>query len=241
MSGKAKVFFNTLYSGTPKQMRKFYPDVENGLVSRVLFVTLPDQFGKRMPVWSKLSARDMAEVERLRDSLDAVSIVGDSVQGEHLLELGFLNVAMDKWLEKNRLEAIRTQDRTRDTFYRRAAVVGFRAGMLAYFLYGEKDTRTVRKNTIAFAQWVANQMLTQHMLRFEIDGKGSNTNKWEEAYGMLGNEFTIKELEQSLIATGSNTPLKNVLYKWHLSGCIEDIETTIAANGKTCPIRFRKK
>ena len=50
------------------------------------------------------------------------------------MELGFLNAAMDKWIEKNRLEAIRTNDRTRDTFYRRSAVVGFRAGMLAYFL-----------------------------------------------------------------------------------------------------------
>lgn len=236
-----KAYFNTLFSGTPKQMRRFYPDVENGLVSRVLFVTLPDQFGKRMPEWKKLSPKDLAEVENQRDRLDAVSVVDDTVQPDHLMNLDFLNMAMEKWLEANRLEAVRTNDRTRDTFYRRAAVVGFRAGMLAWFLYGEKNTPTYRKHTVAFAKWVADQMLTQHMLRFEIDGKGSNINKWEEAYSMLGNEFTLDELNRALMVTGSNTPLKNVLYKWHLSGCIEDIETTTAANGKVRPVKFRKR
>ncbi len=236
-----KAYFNTLFSGTPKQMRRFYPDVENGLVSRVLFVTLPDQFGKRMPEWKKLSPKDLAEVENQRDRLDAVSVVDDTVQPDHLMNLDFLNTAMEKWLEANRLEAVRTNDRTRDTFYRRAAVVGFRAGMLAWFLYGEKNTPTYRKHTIVFAKWVADQMLMQHLLRFEIDGKGSNTNKWEDAYSMLGNEFTLEELNRALMVTGSNTPLKNVLYKWHLSGCIEDIETTTAANGKVRPVKFRKR
>ena len=239
--GKAKVYLNTLYSGTPNQMRRFYPDVENGLVSRVLFVTLPDQFGKRMPVWGKLTPKSLAEVEKQRDRLDAVSVVGETIQQDHKMNLGFLNEAMDGWLEANRQESIRTKDRTRDTFYRRAAVVGFRAGMLAYFLYGEKSSRYCRKNTVEFAKWVADQMLTQHLLRYEINGKGSNTNKWEEAYSMLGNEFTLGELQSALMATGKNTPLKNVIYKWHLLGCIEDIETAISNNGKPHPVKFRKK
>lgn len=76
---------------------------------------------------------------------------------------------------------VRTQDYTCITFYRRAVVVGFRVDMSAWFLYDEKDTHTLRKNAISFAQWVVDQMLTQNMLRFEIDGKGSNTNKWEES------------------------------------------------------------
>lgn len=241
VSGKAAVYLNTLYSGTPKQMRRFYPDVESGLVSRVLFVTLPDQFGKPMPVWRQLSAKEMAVVERQRSRLDAVSVLDDVVQPDHVMQLSFLKEALRDWNERNRQEAVRTGDRTRDTFYRRSAVVGFRAGMLAWFLYGERNTPKLRKDTIAFAQWVADQMLTQHMLRFEIDGRGSNTNKWEEAYSMLGNEFTLEEMQQSLIVTGCTTKLKQVLYKWHLSGCIEDIETSTAANGKVHPIRFRKK
>ena len=51
------------------------------------------------------------------------------------------------------------------------------------------------------------------MIRFDIDGKGINTNKWEEAYSMLYNRFTSKDQEQAFIATANSTPMKNFLYK----------------------------
>ena len=240
-SGILPLYYNTLFSGTPKAMRRFYPDVEDGLVSRVLFVTLPDQFGKPMPVWGELSAKDKEEVEAQIKRLNEVSIVGEAVQPVHEMQLDFLNRAMDLWLKEQQREAVRTNNRTLDIFCRRAAVVGFRAGMLAWFLYGEKETRTVRKNTVAFAQWVAAQMLTQHLLRFEIDGTGSNTNHWEEAYRLLPDEFTREDLQRTCNVLGKNTPIKNVVYNWRLLGNIEITETVTASNGKQQAVRFRKK
>ncbi len=240
-SGTVEVYYNALFSGTPKQMRDFYPDVENGLVSRVLFVTLPDQFGKPLPVWGDLTEKARKEVERQIGRLDAVSVVGDVVQPDHMLDIDFLLPVIEQWIKEQQQEAVRTGDRTRDTFCRRSAVVGFRAGMLAWFLYGEKNTRTYRKNTAEFARWVADQMLTQHLLRFQIDGSGSNTNRWEGAFNLLPDEFTREDVRRVLNATGSNTPLKNVIYKWHLLGCIEDIEKATAANGKQQTVRFRKR
>ena len=240
-SGTVEVYYNALFSGTPKQMRDFYPDVENGLVSRVLFVTLPDQFGKPLPVWGDLTEKARKEVERQIGRLDAVSVVGDVVQPDHMLDIDFLLPVIEQWIKEQQQEAVRTGDRTRDTFCRRSAVVGFRAGMLAWFLYGEKNTRTYRKNTAEFARWVADQMLTQHLLRFQIDGSGSNTNRWEGAFNLLPDEFTREDVQRVLNATGSNTPLKNVIYKWHLLGCIEDIEKATASNGKQQSVRFRKR
>jgi hypothetical protein len=240
-SGILPLYYNTLFSGTPRAMRRFYPDVEDGLVSRVCFVTLPDQFGKPMPVWGELSERERREVENQIGRLDAVSIVGDVVQPDHVMELDFLNRSLEQWLHEQQQEAVRTGDRTRDIFCRRAAVVGFRAGMLAWFLYGEKDTRTYRNHTIAFACWVADQMLTQHLLRFQIEGTGSNINRWEEAYRLLGDEFGREELQKALTATGSDTRLRQVIYRWQLLGCIEVIEEGRAANGSRQSVRFRKK
>ena len=158
-----------------------------------------------------------------------------------MLDIDFLLPVIEQWIKEQQQEAVRTGDRTRDTFCRRSAVVGFRAGMLAWFLYGEKNTRTYRKNTAEFARWVADQMLTQHLLRFQIDGSGSNTNRWEGAFNLLPDEFTREDVRRVLNATGSNTPLKNVIYKWHLLGCIEDIEKATAANGKQQTVRFRKR
>ena len=235
-SGMVTAYYNTLFSGTPKAMRRFYPDVEDGLVSRVCFVMLPDQFGKPMPVWGELKEKDQEEVLRQLQRLDEVSLIGNVVQPDHVMDLGFLNKDLKRWLTEQQEEAVRTNDRTRDVFCRRSAVVGFRAGMLAWFLYGEKNTPIVRKRTIAFARWVANQMLTQHLLRFEIDGTGSNVNRWEEVFSQLPAEFTRDDVQRLLKATGVTTPLRNVIYKWRLLGCIDTLEVDDAKRA----IRFKK-
>lgn len=239
-SGMVNVYFNTLFCGTPKSMRKLYPDVENGLVSRVLFVTVPDQFGKPMPMRSKLTAKEQEEIDQQVARLDAISFAEGTVQNDHVMDMGFLNKVMDSWIAEQREEAMRTNDRTRDTFCRRAAVVGFRAGMLAWFLYGEKDTRSNRKRTTEFARWVATQMLNQHLLRFQIDDNVSNTNRWIEAYKLLDDEFTRDDVERALRITGTSTPLKKVISMWQLGNSIKAIEADKSPSGQLQTVRFRK-
>ena len=240
-SGIIPLYYNTLFSGTPKAMRRFYPDVEDGLVSRVLFVTLPDQFGKPMPVWGELSNKDRKEVEEQIRRLNEVSIVGDVVQPDHVMNLDFLNRAMDLWLKEQQKEAVNTGDRTRDTFCRRAAVVGFRAGMLAWFLWDEKGTPTIRKNVCQFATWVANSMLNQHLLRFQVEGTGSNINRWESVLKALPEEFTRAQIEQQLSAQNVDTPVRTVVYQWKLAGFVEEVAEGRLANGRKGAVRFRKK
>jgi hypothetical protein len=239
-SGLVTAYYNTLFSGTPKAMRRFYPDVEDGLVSRVCFVMIPDQFGKPMPEWGELREKDMEEVRFQLTRLDQVSIIGNAVQPDHVMDLSFLNRDLKKWLTEQQKEAVRTNDRTRDVFCRRSAVVGFRAGMLAWFLYGEKDTPLNRRRTIAFSRWIANQMLTQHLLRFEIEGTGSNVNRWEEAYKLLKDEFTRDELAHALKATGSSSPVKQVVFRWRLLGCVKTVEEAQSPSGQRQSARFRK-
>jgi hypothetical protein len=79
-------------------------------------------------------------------------------------------------------------------------------------------------------------MLTQQLLRFEIDGTGSNVNRWEDIFGQLPKEFTREQAQQLLKANGISTPLRNVIYKWRLLGCIETLE--VDENKKA--LRFKK-
>ena len=46
---------------------------------------------------------------------------------------------------------LKSGGRTRNMFYRRCAVVGFRAGMLAHFLYNEADNNDTRSKVGRFA------------------------------------------------------------------------------------------
>lgn len=240
-SGVVRLYYNVLFSGTPKAMCRFYPDVEDGLVSRVLFVTLPDQFGKKMPVWGEFSKDQKREVDINLVRLNEVTLQGGEVMPEHVMKMDWLNKRLDKWISAQQAEAVRTDDRTRDIFCRRAAVVGFRAGMLAFFLWGEHQTPPIRRNVCDFSLWVANHMLNQHLLRFNIKTTASNVNHWEGVYKDLPDEFTRGELEKKLIAEGVDTPVRMVLYKWKLLGNIEEAGTgRIGAKNKLATIKFKK-
>lgn len=239
-SGTLRLYYNMLCSGTPKAMRRMYPDVEDGTTSRVLFVTLPDQFGKPMPEWRKFTPQEQQVHDIGLVRLNEVSIQGDAVQPEHEMKLEWLNKEMEKWLKSQKAAAVKDDDRTRDVFCRRAGVVGFRAGMLAWFLWGEKNTPTIRKNTAEFAIWVANNMLNQHLLRFNITATNSNTNKWEEVLTRLPEEFTRTEMERALADAGFDSRPREVLYRWKLLGVIKEVEEGRNAAGKKCNIKFKK-
>ena len=239
-SGIVNMYYNTLFSGTPNAVRRFYSDVENGMVSRVCFVTLPDQFGRPMPTWSPLTENSRLEVEKLIECLDRISVVDNLVQPDHVMNLDFLNHAMEQWLKAQQQEAVHTDDRSRDIFCRRAAVVGFRAGMLAWFLYGENDTRTIRENTADFACWVASQMLAQHLMRYQISGNGGYIAYWEKVYDLLGDEFTRDEVQEALVATSTSTSPKMVLYRWRVLNYIETIDEDRTASGRLQSSKFKK-
>ena len=240
-SGNVRIFYNMLISGTPKAMRRFYPDVEDGLVSRVCFVTLPDQFGKPMPNWVDMNSDQKRIVDVGLVRLNEVTLEGDDVMPDHVMKLNWLNKSLKQWLVRQQQQAVKDNDRTRDVFCRRSAVVGFRAGMLAWFLYGEKNTPTIRRNVIHWSVWVANMMLNQHLLRFQINDTNSNTNRWEDVFSRLGKEFTREELRRELLAAGHTTSDRQVLSKWRLSGIIKDVEKDESGKvGRKGTTKFRK-
>ena len=238
-SGMLPVYYNMLASGTPKAMRRFYPDVEDGLVSRVCFVVLPDQFGKPMPVWREFSNEQKLKVDVNLVRLNEVSIQGDEVQPEHVMKLEFLNAEMQKWILAQQAEAVRLNDRTRDIFCRRAAVVGFRAGMLAYFLYGEKNTPTIRRNTVKFAVWVSNYMLSQHLIRFNVT-ESSNVVPFRKLLDQLPEEFTRKEVEKVAAEEKIDTPTRMVIFKWRMAGLIEEVAAGRGRGNQPNAVSFKK-
>lgn len=223
-SGMVRLYYNCLFSGTPKAMCRFYPDVEDGLVSRVLFCTLPDQFGKPMPVWKTFTPQQRQTVDIGLVRLNEVTLQGQDVQPEHVMKMGWLNKTMEAWVVKQQQEALRQDDRTRDIFCRRAAVVGFRAGMLGWFLWGEHNTPTIRRYVGEFAVWVANSMLNQHLLRFNVQGTHSNVNRWENVLKMLDDEFTRDDVQKALARENVGTKVRVVIYNWRLAGLIETIK-----------------
>lgn len=219
-----RIFYNTLHCGTPAEYKKLYKNVEDGTVTRITFATLPDQAFKKMPRFKELSEKQKRDVDRAIARISGVSVIKGKVQPEFPMELEFLNEWADKWLERMRRLSAEFDNRSLDTFRRRSAVVGFRAGMIAYYLYGKHDKSTKAK-TCAFAELVAEQMVVSLLRRYNVS-EVSNVVAWQNIWNRLDDEFTQDEVEAVASSCGIDSPARSIIFKWKSKGLIErDMKT----------------
>ena len=215
-----KVYYNLLLTGTPNSMKRFFKDLENGLATRVCFAQLPDTSFTEIPVFAPYTEAEKAEIIRWARQLDAE-------QGT--LVCPQLNTVIADWLEVKRQQAIDADNHAMDTLRRRAAVMGFRAGMLCYLLENRKFTKTVGQ----FAEWVAeyvfrNQMeLWGEQMEQELTGALDAMTERGAASSLLAllpKDFTTADLirlrarkNQSVTPTSVNS----LLCRWRKLGRID--------------------
>ena len=108
--------------------------------------------------------------------------------------------------------------------YLRPGLVGFRAGMLAWFLYGCKKDRRTKELVSLFAIWVASYMLNSLVAYADqIESKGKKI--WfADAFAVLTDQFDTNQLREALIAVGCKTRVKQVVYHWQQQHLIEKID-----------------
>lgn len=223
-----RVYYNLLVLGTPRAVGRFFNDVEDGLVSRVLFAEIPDQAGKRMPKFGKFTASAEKRVDAIVERL---------MQMKDCYELGYLNKAMDEWLEQRRLDFLRTQNMALEIFRRRAAVIGFRAGMVAVACYetgcaiDEKNKLRYDRRVKSFALWVANYALTALLSRFgekmeevQRDTAPRKRTVYTDLFAELAVTFTSDDLRACVRRNGVKSPIRQILYCWRQNDIIAKVE-----------------
>ena len=143
-----KVYYNLLLTGTPNSMKRFFKDLENGLATRVAFAQLPDTSFTEIPVFAPYSESEKAEIIRWARQLDGLSPSLPSREGVVRISCPQVGTVISDW-----------DSHAMDTLRRRAAVIGFRAGMLCYLLENSKWTKVVGE----FAEWVAEYVFRNQM------------------------------------------------------------------------------
>lgn len=219
-SATLNVYYNLLFCGTPASVYRFFsPHLTDGLVSRTVFASLPDNFGGDIPVFKPLSAKDMEEIANGITRLE-------NAEGEVFLPK--LSRAITLWQQEKRRLAMETQNLAIDTFRKRCAVIGFRAGALAYVLNGNVEDRVVTN----FACWVADYVFQQQVICFgQAIEKGDDTMETQtrqgavqQLFSILPSEFTRKQLIELRIKVGQSDNVRTVISRWKQSGMIDEVE-----------------
>ena len=221
-SGKVTLYYNMVMCGTPNKCRAFFADAESGLVSRVTPVLLPDMVGAKMPHFKAWSKDEEEKVKR-----QCLCLMDE--EGE--VELPLINQAIEEWDEGKRQEYLQTLRYSLDVLRRRAALNGFRAGIIAYLLEGRKET----ERAIKFAVWYAERCLHYQLLIYgdKIDALHNNTLSPQTSKGniryldALPKEFTKEDLVNMRLANNESPVVKTIIHRWVKEAKIEKIGTNL--------------
>ena len=218
-SANLRVYYNILVCGTPASVSRFFSNAEDGLVSRFIFCELKDQFGMEMPVFKQLSEPRIAKIlATLRECQNLAEQVSE-------LKMPLVRRELKKWLENQRLIAIREVSQPRDIFRRRAAVIGFRAAMIAYalFKFDKKHERYAKDLAI----FVANYVLNTQMRKFGegvTQGSAPQNFQQKDVFKDLEQVFTSEDVAARLRKARQRTPAKVIISIWKANKLIEKID-----------------
>ena len=218
-SGVVKVAYNWTLLGTNGAMRKCFKsdNIENGLSSRILVAEMPDASFSKMPKFGHRSAEDEARIQEAVTRLRSYS---------GLIDTPRLRKAIEEWVEQKRVEAAKDIDHVKDTYRKRAAVIGFRCGVIFHLLSGcAKES----KACLDFALMMADYCLMQQIKTFgealmsqyvdsadECQRYGANNSIFDR----LAPVFTVEDLGALKRGNMPRNSLIKIISRWHRDGWI---------------------
>jgi hypothetical protein len=223
-SGLARVAYNWSMLGTSGAVRKCFKsdNVENGLSSRMLLAEMPDTSFAKMPRYGRRSMEDEAKIQEAVTRLRSYSGYVDTPR---------LRKAIDAWVEEQRVIALKDIDHVKDTYRRRAAVIGFRCGVIFHLLSGKAKESNA---CVEFAVMMASYCLAQQIKVFgavlqnqyvdaetECQRYGENNSIFDQ----LPPTFTADDLAAMKRSNVPRNSIIKIISRWNRDGWVEKVDT----------------
>ena len=223
-SGVVKVAYNWSMLGTSGAVKKCFKgdNVENGLSSRILLAEMPDTSFAKMPRYGRRSAEDEARIQEAVTRLRAYSGYVDTPR---------LRKAIDQWVEQQRVIALKDIDHVKDIYRRRAAVIGFRCGVIFHLLSGcSKESKACLDFALMMAEYCLSQQIKvfgQALQNQYVDAQtecqryGENNSIFDQ----LPPTFTADDLAALKRSSVSRNTIIKIISRWNRDGWVEKVDT----------------
>jgi hypothetical protein len=224
-SGVVKVAYNWTMLGTNGALRKCFKsdNIENGLSSRVMLAEMPDSSFSKMPKFGKRSAEDETKIQEAVTQLRSFTGV---------IDVPRLRKAIEAWVEEKRVEAAKDIDHVKDTYRKRAAVIGFRCGVIFHLLSGAaRETKACLDFALMMAEYCLKQQIKAFGEALEsqfVDARdeciryGSNHSIFDQ----LSPAFTMDDLRSLKRGFCSEAGLRKIISRWYRDKWIEKTDKT---------------
>ena len=228
-SGVVRVAYNWTMLGTDGALRKCFKqdNIENGLSSRVLVAEMPDSSFARMPKYGRRKAEDEAKIQEAVTKLRSYAGFIDTPR---------LRKAIEAWVEEKRVEAAKDIDRVKDTYRKRAAVIGFRCGVIHHLLK-TSPTEGGKEGTssIDFALMMAQYALDEQIKAFgealmkeyvTASDEGLRYGCNQPVFDQLPPTFTMGDLRALKQGLCGESALRKIISRWYRDNWIEKTDKT---------------
>ena len=222
-SGVVKVSYNWTVLGTNGAVRKCFKtdNIENGLSSRILVAEMPDASFSKMPKFKRRSAEDEAKIQEAVTRLRSFNGFVDTPR---------LRRAIEDWVEEKRVEAAKDIDHVKDVYRRRAAVIGFRCGVVFHLLSGkDKESKACLDFALMMAEYCLNQQIKTfgEVLRNEYISAGDECQRYgsnHSVFDQLAPTFSMDDLRSLKHGICSEASLRKIISRWYRDRWIEKVD-----------------
>ncbi len=228
-SGVVNVAYNWTMLGTKGAMRKCFraDNIENGLSSRMLMAEMPDASFSKMPKFRKRSPEEEAKIDEAVTRLRSYS---------GIINVPRLQKGIEKWVEEKRIEAAKDIDHVKDVYRKRAAVIGFRCGVLFHLLShnpADRDDMKESRQCVDFAIMMAEYSLRMQMKTFGETMRNEYANDKDECirytanrsvFDQLPTVFTMDDLRALKRPDMPQNSLNKIKSRWQRDGWIEQVD-----------------
>ena len=224
-SGVVNVAYNWTMLGTNGALRKCFKadNIENGLSSRILVAEMPDSSFSKMPKFGKRSAEDEARIQEAVTRLR--SFTG-------LVDVPRLRKAIEAWVEEKRVEAAKDIDHVKDIYRKRAAVIGFRCGVIFHLLSGkEKESKACLDFALMMAEYCLSQQIKTfgEALRNEYVSAQDECQRYganHSIFDQLAPTFTMDDIRALKRNFCGESAIRKIISRWYRDHWIDRIDKT---------------